>query len=159
MLCPGAILEFKGEGPVFNLLSRLLKWKYPGWERWGWHVAMAVEYHPKRGWLIAEAVGQGVSFGWLDEKREYRVWNWFDKAIPAIRIREKAADLNRCSYDVFAYLWTALQILIPAMPRIVDNSYTCWEFVAYMCRELGKPIQDLHRFPILPEMIERWQGS
>jgi len=155
---PGDIIEFKGRGIVFQVLSRLLKHFNPSWSRWGWHLAIAVEYHKTKGWLIAEAIAKGVTLSWLDNKTlAFRHYTWIDREVHATEIRRFIADRAGCKYDVLAYVWTAIQFFFPRFPRIIDRSYTCWELVAEFCREMGKPIQQLHRYPFITDFLEAYE--
>lgn len=171
----GDLIVFKGQGLIYRILSRILKWKRPDWDGWGWHVAIAVEYHKGKGWMIAEALAGGVKYSWLKGlglsvadaagvnshgrlfycstyKCDYRVISHFTRSIHATELRRLIADDIGSKYDVLAYLWTALQIFMLWFPRILNNRYTCWEFVFWICRELGKPIQPLMKYPNIADI-------
>ncbi len=154
MIKPGSIILFKGKGFLYEILSRLIKMKHPEWDRWGWHMALVVDYHKSYGWMLAEAMADGVGYGWLKQKSsKWRVVNWCGD-VPAIEVRRFAADRMGCKYDVMAYIWTALQEIMPWFPRIVNNRYTCWELVYEFCREMGCAVQKPHKYPVITDIVK-----
>ncbi len=156
---PGDILMFKGRGIIYRVLSLLLRMKRaPNWSQWGWHLAIAVEYHRNNGWIIAEALAHGVSLNWLDEKdSDFRVLRWLKRDVHSTEVRRWAASQAACKYDVLAYVWTAIQIFWPSFPRIIDRHYTCWELAFDWCRWAGLPIQPLHRYPIITDLVAAYR--
>ena len=173
---PGDIILFRGKGLVFNLLSPILgllrpfpKITFPA--VYGsnilfktgrpWHMAFALEWHKKYGWIIGESIARGVTPTYLDKYIMNGnipiVIRWFDKSPRAIKLREFMAAHSDSKYSVLAYLWTALQVLIPWFPRIVTSRVTCWQNVFRMCRYCGKPIQELHKFPLITDALEAFE--
>ena len=155
----GDIIIFKGKGLLFEVLGRLLKWKRPDYDRFGWHTAIVVEHHKGKGWMIAEALAGGVQYSWLDNRCEYRIVSIFTRRIYATELRRVIADGIGCKYDVWAYLGTAWQVLFGG-GRWVNDRYTCWEFVAWVCRKLGKPIQPMGKYPLITDICPAgWHGG
>ena len=157
---PGYILIFKGQGFIFRVLSWLLKQFEKGYVAWGWHLAIAVEYHKQKGWLIAESIAGGVTLSWLDQKKQhFRSYKWFDQHIHSSEVRRFIADRAGCSYDVGCYFWTMLQYLVlhflnHSLPRVLNRRYSCWELIFEFCREMGKPLQPLHRYPLISDFMK-----
>jgi len=154
-LLVGDILVFKGHGVVFQLLSRFLKLFERDYDRWGWH--MAYVSHIDKDVFIAESLGSGVQINLLTD-REYQAYHWLDK-VDENKLTAFTADHLDCNYDVAVYFWTMLQYLVlhffnHSIPRLLDNRYTCWEFVFLMCREMGKPVQALHTYPMLTDFLK-----
>jgi len=167
MIKTGDIIVFEGRGFLFRVLGRLLKWKRPDYDRWGWHTAIAIEHHNRKGWMIAEALAGGVQYSWLGGwsimedhrtyaattlRRQFRIVSHFTRHIYATELRRAIADSIGCKYDVWAYLGTAWQILFGG-GRWINNRYTCWEFVAHISRKLGKPIQPLMKYPNIADLM------
>lgn len=152
---PGSIILFKGKGFLFQVLSRIIQLKYPWWDRWGWHMALTVGYFSEYGWMVAEATGIGVEYSSIDDKKQpYRVINWCDDDISDHRVLTYVDSRLLCKYDKWAYIWTALQVLFPWVPRIVNRRYTCWEFVYEFCREMGHAVQQPHKYPMITDILK-----
>ena len=69
-----------------------------------------------------------------------------------------AANLD-CGYDVAVYFFTMLQYLIlhffnHPIPRLLDNRYACWELAFFFAREMGKPIQSIHKYPVITDFLK-----
>lgn len=154
----GDIIVFKGSGTAFKLLSRLLRLFEREWDGWGWHLAYITRISAHGEVTIAESVGSGVRRSPLTGKNQYRVYTWLDD----VNQRKLQAFTTKHlgeSYDVAVYFWTMLQYLVlhffnHQIPRLLDNRYTCWEFVFLMAREMGSPIQSLHRYPFLTDFLK-----
>lgn len=161
----GQIVEFKGSGPVYGILSRLIKIFEPWWDRWGWHVGFICG-EDTRGIFICEAVADGVRIISLkDVVGEYRIHNWFGDNPPnQEKVNEFVNQVTGARYDVAIYLWTGLQyvfrhLLNRRIPRLLDDRYTCWELCAYVCREMGKPWGTIYDCPLITDMIEVMEKS
>lgn len=159
----GDIILFKGRGIGFKLLSRLIRLFEKDWDGWGWHMAYVAFIAPDGGALIAESVGRGIREASLPTNREYRVYTWLEDA-DRLKIQEFTNKHLGENYDVAVYLWTMLQYLVlhffnHPIPRLLDNRYTCWEFVFLMAREMGRPIQSLHRYPFLTDFLKAIEGE
>jgi len=154
----GDIIVFKGSGLVFKILSRLLRFFEKHWDGWGWHMAYITRISMRGEVTIAESIGSGVRRSPLTGKTQYRCYTWLEE----VNQRKLQAFTSKHlgeNYDVAVYFWTMLQYLIlhffnHQIPRLLDNRYTCWEFVFLMTREMGKPIQSLHRYPFLTDFLE-----
>ena len=170
---PGDIILFRGKGLVFNALSPILALLRPYPEMTfpyvyqrsplskvgrPWHLAFALEWHKRYGWIIGESVARGVTSSYLDKYiingNIPIVIRWFDKTPRPIKLREFMAMHSDTKYSVLAYAWTTLQVLLPWFPRIVTDRITCWQNVFRMCRWCGKPIQELHKFPLITDALE-----
>ncbi len=157
----GDIIEFKGSGLVYGILSRLIKIFDRSWDRWGWHVAF-VCYGTERNPTICEAVAGGVRLTSLNDlTREYRIHHWFgdDPPDPG-EVGAFVVKVLNSKYDVAIYLWTGLQYVIRHLwnrriPRLLDDRYTCWELVFHFCREMGKPIQSIHDCPMITDLVRQ----
>lgn len=158
----GDIVVFKRQGFVSGVIGWLIQRFEKDWDGWGWHMAIAVEYHKTKGWLIAESIGKGVTLSWLDcYDRPFKSYNWFNKEISAYKIRRFLADRAGCRYDVSVYIFTLLQYLVlhwfnHPLPRVLDRKYTCWELVFEFCREMGKPIQAPHKYPMITDFMRHF---
>lgn len=157
----GDILIFRGSGWVHKILSRWLKLFERWWDGWGWHMAF-VSYIDKatNEIYIAESVGSGVQVTPLGaDHNTYRVYRWFDELINEDKLTAFTERYLGCDYDVAVYFLTMLQYLVlhyfnHPIPRLLDNRYTCWEFVFLMCREMGKPIQSIHKYPVITDFLK-----
>jgi len=156
----GDIICFKGEGIIFKTLSFLLgifdrQWHELKWKPWH----MAIAYHNgKWGWKVIESTGRGVEVNYLLSE-DYRVYTWLDKPPSRKKMEKFVTEHLGKNYDVGCYLLTMLQYLVlhffnHRLPRILDDQYTCWELVFEFCREMGKPIQSLHNYPIIIDFLK-----
>lgn len=155
----GDIIEFKGKGPVYEILSRLIWLFERWWDRWGWHTAFVCG-EDNDGWLICEAIAQGVSVTPLKNYGlEYRVHRWFDEPPSKRKVNAYVKSVIGADYDVAIYFWTGLQYLIRHLinhriPRLLDNRYTCWENVFFFCYEMGNPVQAIYDCPMITDLIK-----
>ncbi len=144
---------------MFKILSVLLsffnsEWRNQDWKPWHTAFVFAKDSY---GWVICEALAEGVTTNYLDESKEYRVYRWFDN--PPFRLREFICDHLYAEYDVLLYFWTAVQYLARhywnrPIPRLLDNKFTCWELVAEMCESMGKPIISKYDCPIITDILK-----
>ena len=153
----GDIVVFKGEGFLFKVLSGILCLFDSEWRRRefkGWHVAFVSRFwdnHP----IICEALAGGVTENFLETDRELKVYQWFDYPVDPHDFVD--AHLGK-KYDVAQYLFTSLQYLVrhfwnKRIPRLLDDSYTCWELVAEFARDNGKPFQAIYDCPIVTDIV------
>lgn len=152
----GDIIEFKGRGTVYGVMSRLIKVFEWWWDRWGWHTAFICG-KDERGWLICEAVYGGVQVGYL--RGEYKVHRWFDEPPSQEEVDKYVEEVLGADYDVAIYFWTTLQYLIRHLfnhriPRLLNDRYTCWELVWWFCRGMGKPIQSIYDCPMITDLLK-----
>lgn len=156
---PGSILTFPPGGPVAGILVPLIRLFEKDYKGEDWHMAIAVQEFPQVGWQIAHATGKGVRFQYLrDYGKTFNVYNW----LPEMDSHDVQLFVNKHlgeRYDIGAYFGTALQYLIlhyfnHSIPRWLDNQWTCWEFCFLFCREMGKPIQSLHKYPFITDFLE-----
>jgi len=154
----GDIIEFKGKGPVYECLSRVIRLFERKWDRWGWHVAFVANVTDDGTVYICEALGPGVLVSELSGySLPYRVWRWFPNELPQSQVDTFVEDVLGKPYDVAIYGWTALQYLVRhffnrRIPRLLDDRYTCWELVWYFCREMGQPLQSIYDCPIITDL-------
>ena len=146
---------FKGAGPVFQILSRVLKVFEPRWDRFGWHVAFVVT--PT---TLCESIGQGVVVSVLSKytPEETRCYRWFDE-------QPKNGDIVRFvgshlgePYDIAIYFWTSIAYLVRhwwgrRVPLLFNNSWSCWELLFYFADRMGKPISESYDFPLITTLL------
>ena len=162
MLRAGDILEFKGQGILYRVLSWLLKRLEPNWNGWGWHMAF-VSRVTEDEIQIMESTGDGCQLNPLPEGKSFKVYRWFDEPVDQRKLNLFVSSHLGKDYDAGCYFGTALQYLMlhffnHRVPRLLDNRYTCWELVFEMAREMGKPIQEaagytMRRYPLLPDLL------
>ena len=165
---PGDILIFK-RNPK-DLASRILSWLLKrferDWDRWGWHTGHISAVLSHGTIVTAEATGDGVqaiTYPSLESLGEVRVYRWLDEPNLDDLKTFTEEHLGR-DYDVACYFWTSLQYLIlhlfnHPMPRILDDKYTCWELVCAMARAMGKPLQPIHKYPLITDMVKVLETS
>ncbi len=163
-LKPGDILLFKRhQGNITSgILTRFLKRMYRFWDGWGWHMAYVYDISIDGSIIVAESkIGQGVQiieYNSGDLLGEVRVYRWIDT--PNLAELKNFTQIHMgCAYDLACYFWTGLQLLIKkflgyTIPRIHNNKYTCWELVCEMVQFMGKPLQPIERYPLIPEIVE-----
>lgn len=112
-------------------------------------------------------------------KRETVCYRWFDRRIPRKVIDKWVAGHQGCKYDVAVYGWTMLQYLVLkgieliqklfrikakiALPRVLNDRYTCWEALFQFARDMGKAIQEaigktVSRYPMISDLMEALDG-
>jgi len=153
----GDIILFKGEGFLFKVLSGILclvdkEWRQRKFKPW--HVAFVSRFWDGQP-VICEALIGGVQENILDDKREYKSYHWLEIPVDPHDFVDSHLGLK---YDVAQYLFTSLQYLIRhfwnrRIPRLLDNSYTCWELVAEFVRDNGKPFQVIYDCPTINDIV------
>jgi len=155
----GDILVFKGEGLLYEILSRLLKLFEWQWDRWGWHTAFVVY-----GGQMCESKAQGICLSPIKcDPQNVRVYRWFDKPPNPQKVNAYLTSHLGKRYDVAIYFFTMLQYLIRhfwnrRIPRLLDDRYTCWENVSQFCDFMGKPLQSEYDCPLLPDMLRNLEA-
>ena len=164
----GDIVLFEGQGVVFRTLSALLSifdsyWRKLRWKPW--HLAVVCE-GGLNGYWVLESTGKGVVFSFMDYKalKECRIYRWLDDEPEPRKVNEFINNYIGCNYDVACYLFTMLQYLIlhffnHPIPRLLDNRFTCWELAFQFCREMGKPIQSLHKYPMITDFLREVKNA
>ena len=159
----GDILVFKRRGFVSGVLGWILKQFERSWDGWGWHMAIAwMKSEGGFGIWIVEAAGEGVRVNLIPYEKfrtEIRAYRWLDEAPSNEDIERFIAEQLDRGYDVAVYFWTMIQYLVlhffnHSIPRLLDNRYTCWELAFLFAREMGKPIQSIHKYPMLSDFIK-----
>jgi len=157
MIQTGDILIFKGKGLVYEVLSRLIKLFDPTWDRWGWHTGFVVDDKV----TTCEALAKGVclntypiSYFTPDNVRVYRV---FDNPPSKQKIDAFLTKHLGEKYDILVYPLTALAYIVRhywhrKIPRLFDNSWSCWELTYYFADDMGHPIAEDYDFPMINEM-------
>jgi len=150
---PGDILAFKGEGFLFEILSRIIKWKIPSWDRESWHTAPIV------------APGIIMDAQWPRLKLS-SISDFTPETIRAYRITEVPPTQEQldsfisftlgCRYDWLVYFLTAFAILLrPKIDfwRIINRSYDCWECAFEFADFMGSEISHNYNYPNLCDML------
>lgn len=157
----GDILIFKRKGVVSGALGWVLRRFERWWDGWGWHMAIAWQ-KGRFGYWILEAAAEGVRVNLIRDdllKTDIRAYRWLDEP-PADEEMEKFMVNNLdCGYDVTVYFWTMIQYLVlhffnHSISRILDNRYTCWELAFFFTRKMGKPIQSVHKYPMITDFLK-----
>ena len=158
---PGDIVLFKGQGLLYEVLSRLLKCFNPSWDRWAWHTGFIA--YDDEGWIVCEALANGVCLNPLNG-RDARFYRWFDIEPPGDQIIKFIREHINDQYDVLLYFWTTVAYIVrhfwnKPIPRLLDNRWTCWELVTFFCDRMGKPIISIFDCPILTDMIKALEAK
>jgi len=158
---PGDIVEFKGSGLVFNLLSPVIKLCFRDWNRWGWHLAI-VSHKLNGDWMIFEELGTGAQISKLSNTpiENLRFYRWFDVEPDYNHIIDFEETYQGEAYDVQLYFWTAIQYFAMRLfhrrvNKILNHRWTCWELVCEFCGKMGKPLVPLMVCPILPDLLRK----
>jgi len=163
----GDILVFKRKGFVSGVFGWLLKRFEQSWDGWGWHMAIAWQKSEGGfGLWILEAAGEGVRVNLIKNeklKTEIRAYRWLDEAPSGVAMEKFMADKLDKGYDVAVYFWTMIQYLVlhffnHSIPRLLDNRFTCWELAFFFCREMGKEVESIHKYPILTDFLKKVEG-
>ena len=160
----GALVLVKGEGLTFRIISGLLSLLNPSWRKrkWKpWHTFFICGHDDSRGWLICEALGEGVCVHPLANytSKEYRMYRWFDSPRDQNKITDFVASHLGQKYDILVYPLTALAYLARhywgrPVPRLFDNSWSCWELVYYFADRMGQSFAESYDFPMINELLD-----
>ena len=162
----GSIIVFKGQGLVYEILSRLLKLFEPQWDRWGWHVAIAWE-KVFGGWHVLEATKVGVKISFYDSvflKTKAKGYTWLDKEPPYLEMDKFLQSVVGKKYDVAIYFWSALAIIIRhffnhPIPKLLDDRFDCWELGAEFLADMGKPIVSKYDTIIISDLVKALESK
>jgi len=145
----GAIVVFDGDGVVWKVLSTILGWFYPEYNRFcpkPWHVGFISRLDTQRGWVVAEATGQGVQENYLShyDQRYYKLYDWFGYSLLRVEVEKFLSWRIGCHYDKLAYVWVTVACLANKLlginiGRWRNDSYMCWELVEEFVGCMGKP--------------------
>lgn len=146
----GSVLVWKGEGFLYEVLSRLIKRiDTPSWDRWGWHMSFISKFDGE--WYVCEATGEGVREIPLSElSGEYRVYNIPLPLLGSETVRDFVREHKGRKYYNLGYLWKALYVLTKGnFPRFMTNKEVCWDLVFEFCDDMGTEITDEYVPPYL----------
>jgi len=160
----GDIIVFKRKGFVSFVLGGILKQFERQWDGWGWHVAFASGFHDDNGWMICEALAGGVQENPLSNYQDYKVYHWFDEPLDQFKVNRFVAKHLGQKYDILVYPLTALAYLVrhywgKPVPRLFDNSWSCWELVYYFADRMGKPFAESYDFPMVSDLMKALEGK
>ena len=149
----GDVLIFRRVG----ILPRILGWileRIVGFKFYGWHTGILIQANPT---MILEVQRSGLHIQERTlEKGTYRSYRWFDKAPRKYQIAAFFEEHANYPYDYTSYLGTTLSLLWMKLTgsswRIYNTRFTCWEMTAAFARYMGKPLQPIYEWPLLPSM-------
>lgn len=175
----GDTIIFKGGGPLRGTLAPILKLFEPHWDMWGWHMAKVIDVVPDKkeqydGVTVLEAVFPRVRTNTLNNiNTEFRVYHVFTKKLNKERlstfVEERAGHYDSqgnwilgSKYDALVYVFTTIQhifirVFKTRIPRLVNDSYSCWELAAEFDDCFGKPwISEYcieHKYPLITDFL------
>jgi hypothetical protein len=160
----GAIVVFDGDGVVWKVLSTILGWFYPEYNKLHpkpWHLGFISKFDLTKGWMIAEAAAGGVQEVPLKiyDKRYYRVYQWFKYGQLEKEVSAFLSWRLGLPYDKMAYIWVTIaclaqKILHVNIGRWRNDSYMCWELVEEFADEMGKPFEKTNRTITIVDIME-----
>jgi hypothetical protein len=160
----GDIVLFRGKGFVFSIFNVLLClldifWRKQPKPRY-WHMGIAW-FQDRYGWYLIEGYAPVVRLHYYShiELEHTKRFSWLGKSPSEKFKRSFEKKYLGKKYDVAIYFWTMLAYLIRhywnrRIPRLLDNSYTCWELGDAFCDELNKPWQDEFDCVILTDFLK-----
>lgn len=157
----GDFVLFDGKGPAFTILSWLLGRFDPAWrklKRKPWHVAFLSQKDRDGHWWVSEARGGvGITETRLDAfTNAYSVYRWFDTPPDPVKVLALHNEYLGEPYDVFwGYLFVILWYFWRRWPFIIDLSWMCWEWVWFVALSLGKPIDNIHKYPLITLLLDK----
>jgi hypothetical protein len=164
----GAIVVFEGDGFLWRVLSTLLGWFYPEYNRFKpkpWHVGFISRFTYK-GWLVAEATGKGVEENFLSDydPKYYKLYEWLPSPPTPSEVDKFMSWRHGCKYDKWAYLWVTIACLAQKIcgvniGRWQNNAYMCWELVEEFVSCMGKPFCKYNRTITIVDIMEELNGS
>ncbi len=163
----GDAIEWKGKGPVYEVLSRLLVLADPesGWDRWGWHLGYIVKILPDGEVVTSQAVAKGVepvTYPSINDLGNCRFYRWLDNP-DQNKIDQYMQDTEGAPYDGLDYLWVILGTLSGRFLhwpfRIVDKAKMCWENFGEFFRHMGKELQPEDEPRLISRMIKKLKGD
>jgi hypothetical protein len=166
---PGDAVIFKGQGPVFEVLSFLLclsdiSWRKRDWKPW--HTAFICRRETDGGAAICESLGSGVQITPLSRypAEAYRIYRWLPAEPAAEKMEGYLQKTLGKDYDAAVYLWTALQYLARhylnrRIPRLLDDRFTCWENLCNFYEDMGKPVTSKFDCPMITDIIRNLESE
>lgn len=157
----GDILVFRRKGFVSGVLGWILKRFERSWDGWGWHMGIAWKKGIYGYWIL-EAAAEGVRVNLIDVEKfkdDIRFYKWLDEPPSDEAMEEFMLENLKYDYDVAVYLFTVLQYLVfhflnHRIPRLLNKRYTCWELAFWYARVMGKPIQEIHKYPMVTDFLK-----
>ncbi len=162
----GSIICWKGSGFLFYMLSGLLSLCDPTWRARrfkSWHMSFAYKQYPDGDWGISEATFprvRNMPLSALEQiyGEDYKVYNHCGHPLSQRRVNKFVKDRLGAKYDAFVYVLTVIQYLfIKRFPRLIDGSYTCWEYAEEFCDCMGNPWYSTHtakhHYPMIAEFL------
>jgi hypothetical protein len=153
----GDFVLFKGNGFLFNILSFVLsvfnkEWRDRQWKPW--HVGFIVQEG-----IVCEALAGGVTLNPLSKYSNYKIVKWFDSELDQVKVDAFVKKHKGEKYDILVYPLTAIAYLVRhywgrPIPRLFDNSWSCWELLYYFADKMGKPIAEDYDFPLISDLCE-----
>lgn len=156
---PGDILVFKGDGLFFEVLGRIVKWKVPTWDRWGWHTAPVSKVSDKPYLRVEylDAQFPKLKMNTIKPGDEVRVYRWLDAPPEQVQVDFWMADKVGCWYDWLVYFLTAFAILLRPkidFPRVINRRYDCWETVWAFTGYFGRDLSEDYNYPFLTDLLK-----
>jgi hypothetical protein len=151
---PGDVLVFQLSGWFPSLLAWLIwKIKAPGWDRDDWHLAPVVIATPL-DLVYIDAQMPSVKLNTLSRAasgvRAYRI---MEEEPTQAQCQDIIADLVGKPYDILIYGLTAIRQLGLKIPRIINQSYDCWEVTWEAADQWGHPISDSWEYPFITDFL------
>lgn len=166
----GDLVLFQGRGPGFQFLSWLLARFDPAWrelrkackargEEPPWHMGFLSKYYVLTGtWYVSEARG-GVGITETDLstfKEPYLVFRWFDTQPDAVKVNAFIRQYRGEPYDSFwGYVFVIIWYFWSWWPLVWDHAWMCWEWVWFFCLSFGKPVSDIHKYPLITLLLDK----
>ena len=164
----GYIIEFKGKGIIFQVLSALLSifdsdWRKLKWKPWHLAIAWRRAYD---GWYVLEA-RHGVEINYFSDKfltKNTRSYQWLDEVPTTKKMNKFFEEHIGKSYDVAVYFWTSLAIIIRhyfnhPIPKLLDNRFSCWELVQEFTAAMNKPIVSCYDVVIITDIVKALKAN
>lgn len=159
----GDAIAFRGNGPLFKVLSFILGIFVPSWRKRQdkpWHVAF-VSRHVRGGWMLIEALAGGVQevFHTIDELEDRaRAYRFLPEPTTQQDIGTFKDMYLGFPYDVKAYVGTMVLFLLQKVTRyrgrVVDNMHMCWETLSAWARFKHRPFQPNFEYPMIHKIIK-----
>lgn len=178
---PGYTVAFKGNGFMFNLLSRILGVAEPGWRKrkWKpWHLAAASkkikagdqlpdgETASEDGWLLIEAAAPetGEYFHSMSElEAETKAYKWLEKPPSLQRMKQFKDIYLGFPYGVLSYVGVVFSYIcrkwFRIKWRIMDTEHMCWEVNSFFQRFMGKEYQRIWEYPMIHDIIAKLEAE
>jgi len=147
---PGYNILWKGNGPLFTVLSFFLGLFDPEWRKrkWkAWHTGYVVRVLDTGEIITSQAVAKGVeaiTYSTALDMGDCRVYSWLDEVEQSDIDIYTEWNLGR-PYDAMAYVWTIIGELTNKFfhhPfRVVNRAKMCWENLGEFDRFMGKELQ------------------